>query len=223
MVRTARCYTQGRRFHRGGGQCLRSRNVTVEPVGRLIDELSRLPGIGPKSASRLTFYLLRAPREQALGLAEAILEVKDRIILCSRCFNITETDPCNLCSDETRDHSAICVVEEPLDVLALERTGEYRGLYHVLHGAVSPVDGIGPDQLRMRELFERIENERPSEVILATNPNIEGEATAMYILRQIGGGGLTVSRPASGLPVGSDLEYADEITLGRALAGRRAL
>ena len=208
---------------RGGGLYLRSRNVTVEPVSRLIDELSRLPGIGPKSASRLTFYLLRAPREQALGLAEAILEVKDRIILCSRCFNITETDPCNLCSDETRDQSAICVVEEPLDVLALERTGEYSGLYHVLHGAVSPVDGIGPDQLRMRELFERIENERPSEVILATNPNIEGEATAMYILRQIGGGGLTVSRPASGLPVGSDLEYADEITLGRALAGRRAL
>ena len=202
---------------------MRSRNVTVEPVSRLIDELSRLPGIGPKSASRLTFYLLRAPREQAFGLAEAILEVKDRIILCSRCFNITETDPCNLCSDETRDRSAICVVEEPLDVLALERTGEYRGLYHVLHGAVSPVDGIGPDQLRMRELFERIENERPSEVILATNPNIEGEATAMYILRQIGGGGLTVSRPASGLPVGSDLEYADEITLGRALVGRRAL
>lgn len=202
---------------------MRSRNVTVEPVSRLIDELSRLPGIGPKSASRLTFYLLRAPRDQALGLAEAILEVKDRIILCSRCFNITETDPCNLCSDETRDQSAICVVEEPLDVLALERTGEYRGLYHVLHGAVSPVDGIGPDQLRMRELFERIKNERPSEVILATNPNIEGEATAMYILRQIGGGGLTISRPASGLPVGSDLEYADEITLGRALAGRQAL
>lgn len=202
---------------------MRSRNVTVEPVSRLIDELSRLPGIGPKSASRLTFYLLRAPREQALGLAEAILEVKERIILCSRCFNITESDPCNLCSDDTRDASAICVVEEPLDVLALERTGEYRGLYHVLHGAISPVDGIGPDQLRMRELFDRIEKERPSEVILATNPNIEGESTAMYILRQIGGGGLTVSRPASGLPVGSDLEYADEITLGRALAGRQAL
>ncbi|CAN5677511.1 recombination mediator RecR [soil metagenome] len=202
---------------------MRSRNVTVEPVSRLIDELSRLPGIGPKSASRLTFFLLRAPREQALGLAEAILEVKERIILCSRCFNITESDPCNLCSDDTRDASAICVVEEPLDVLALERTGEYRGLYHVLHGAISPVDGIGPDQLRMRELFDRIEKERPSEVILATNPNIEGESTAMYILRQIGGGGLTVSRPASGLPVGSDLEYADEITLGRALAGRQAL
>ncbi len=202
---------------------MRSRNVTVEPVSRLIDEFARLPGIGPKSASRLTFYLLRAPREQALGLAEAILEVKDRIVLCSRCFNITESDPCNLCSDEGRDTSTICVVEEPLDVLALERTGEYRGLYHVLHGAISPVDGIGPDQLRMRELFKRVEDERPSEVILATNPNIEGEATAMYILRQIGGGSVTISRPASGLPVGSDLEYADEITLGRALAGRQAL
>ncbi len=162
-------------------------------------------------------------REQALGLAEAILEVKDRIILCSRCFNITETDPCNLCADESRDSRAICVVEEPLDVLALERTGEFRGSYHVLHGAISPVDGIGPDQLKMRELFDRIEKERPTEVILATNPNIEGEATAMYILRHIGGGSVVVSRPASGLPVGSDLEYADEITLGRALAGRRAL
>ena len=202
---------------------MRSRNVTVEPVSRLIDEFSRLPGIGPKSASRLTFYLLRTSREQALGLAEAILEVKDRIILCSHCFNITESDPCNLCSDESRDTSAICVVEEPLDVLALERTGEFRGLYHVLHGAISPVDGVGPDQLRMRELFERVEQERPKEVILATNPNIEGEATAMYILRQIGGGSVIVSRPASGLPVGSDLEYADEITLGRALAGRYAL
>ena len=202
---------------------MRSRNVTVEPVSRLIDEFSRLPGIGPKSASRLTFYLLRTSREQALGLAEAILEVKDRIILCSHCFNITESDPCNLCSDESRDMSAICVVEEPLDVLALERTGEFRGLYHVLHGAISPVDGVGPDQLRMRELFERVEQERPKEVILATNPNIEGEATAMYILRQIGGGSVIVSRPASGLPVGSDLEYADEITLGRALAGRHVL
>ena len=202
---------------------MQSRNATVEPVRRLIDEFARLPGIGPKSASRLTFFLLRAPREQALGLAEAILEVKDRIILCSRCFNITEQDPCNLCRDAARDGSTICVVEEPLDVLALERTGAYQGLYHVLHGAISPVDGIGPEQLRVRELFSRIDDERPDEVILATNPNIEGEATAMYILRQIGGGSLTVSRPASGLPVGSDLEYADEITLGRALAGRRAL
>lgn len=202
---------------------MRSSKVTVEPVARLIDELGRLPGVGPKSASRLAYFLLRAPREQALGLAEAILEVKERIVLCSRCFNITETDPCALCQDPGRDHSIICVVEEPLDVLALERTGEFRGLYHVLHGAISPVDGIGPDKLRIRELIERVGAERPNEVILALNPNIEGDATAMYIARQLVPLGVSVSRPASGLPVGGDLEYADEITLGRALAGRRTL
>jgi recombination protein RecR len=202
---------------------LRSSRVTVEPVTRLIDELARLPGIGPKSASRLAFYLLRAPRPQALSLAEAIIEVKERIILCSRCFNITEQDPCQLCQDTTRDRSLICVVEEPLDVLAFERTGEYRGLYHVLHGAISPVDGIGPDRLKIRELLARVEAERPAEVILATNPNIEGDATAMYVARQLANSGTVMSRPASGLPVGGDLEYADEVTLGRALAGRRAL
>jgi recombination protein RecR len=189
----------------------------------LVDELGRLPGVGPKSASRLAYFLLRAPRDQALRLAEAILEVKERIVLCSRCFNITESDPCALCQDPGRDQSIICVVEEPLDVLALERTGEYRGLYHVLHGAISPVDGIGPDKLRIRELIDRVANERPSEVILATNPNIEGDATAMYIARQLVSTGVSVSRPASGLPVGGDLEYADEVTLGRALVGRRAL
>jgi recombination protein RecR len=202
---------------------LRSTKVAVEPVSKLIDELARLPGIGPKSASRLAFYILRAPKEQALALAEALIEVKERIILCSRCFNITETDPCSICQDAARDQSIICVVEEPLDVLALERTSEYRGLYHVLHGAISPVDGIGPDKLRIRELTERVERERPTEIILATNPNIEGDATAMYIHRQLQNSGVTVSRPASGLPVGGDLEYADEITLGRALAGRRSL
>lgn len=202
---------------------MRSTKVAVEPVSRLIDELARLPGIGPKSASRLAFYILRAPKDQALALAEALVEVKERIILCSRCFNITETDPCSICQDAGRDQSIICVVEEPLDVLALERTSEYRGLYHVLHGAISPVDGIGPDKLRIRELTERVERERPAEIILATNPNIEGDATAMYIHRQIQNSGVTVSRPASGLPVGGDLEYADEITLGRALAGRRSL
>lgn len=202
---------------------MRTSNVSVEPVARLIDELARLPGIGPKSASRLAFFLLRASKEQALGLAEAIIEVKDRIILCSQCFNITETDPCAVCQDPMRDRSLICVVEEPLDVLALERTGEYKGLYHVLHGAISPIDRVGPDQLRIRELVERVEKNRPSEVILAMNPNIEGEATAMYLHRQLAGFGVNVSRPASGLPVGSDLEYADEITLGRALAGRRTL
>lgn len=202
---------------------MRSSRVTVEPVSRLIDELARLPGIGPKSASRLAFHLLRAPRPQALSLAEAIIEVKERIILCSRCFNITEHDPCQLCQDPTRDRTLLCVVEEPLDVLAFERTGEYRGLYHVLHGAISPVDGIGPDRLKIRELLARVEAERPAEVILATNPNIEGDATAMYVARQLVNSGIIISRPASGLPVGGDLEYADEITLGRALTGRRAL
>lgn len=202
---------------------MRSSRITVEPVARLIDELARLPGVGPKSASRLAYYLLRASREQALGLAEAILEVKERIVLCSRCFNITEVDPCAVCQDTSRDQRIICVVEEPLDVLALDRTGEFRGLYHVLHGAISPVDGIGPDRLRIRELIDRVTNERPDEVILAMNPNIEGDATAMYIARQLVAVGVAVSRPASGLPVGGDLEYADEVTLGRALAGRRAL
>jgi recombination protein RecR len=202
---------------------LRQSRITAEPVAKLIDELGRLPGVGPKSASRLAYFLLRAPKEQALSLAEAILEVKERIVLCSRCFNITETDPCAICQDAERDQSMICVVEEPLDVLALDRTGEFKGLYHVLHGAISPVDGIGPDKLRIRELLERVDRERPEEVILATNPNIEGDATAMYIARQLVPTGVSISRPASGLPVGGDLEYADEITLGRALAGRRTL
>jgi recombination protein RecR len=202
---------------------LRQSRITAEPVAKLIDELGRLPGVGPKSASRLAYFLLRAPKEQALSLAEAILEVKERIVLCSRCFNITETDPCAICQDAERDQSMICVVEEPLDVLALDRTGEFKGLYHVLHGAISPVDGIGPDKLRIRELLERVDRERPEEVILATNPNIEGDATAMYIARQLVSTGVSISRPASGLPVGGDLEYADEITLGRALAGRRTL
>lgn len=197
--------------------------ITVEPVTRLIDELARLPGIGPKSASRLAYYILRTSREQALGLAEAILEVKDKVILCSQCFNITDTDPCSVCRDVTRDQDLICVVEEPLDVLALERTGEYRGLYHVLHGAISPVDGIGPDKLKIRELIDRVSERRPQEVILATNPNIEGDATAMYIARQLQDSGVSISRPASGLPVGGDLEYADEVTLGRALSGRKLL
>ena len=200
-----------------------SSRITAEPVAKLIDELGRLPGVGPKSASRLAYYLLRAPREQALSLAEAILEVKERIVLCSRCFNITESNPCAICQDADRDQRMICVVEEPLDVLALDRTGEFKGLYHVLHGAISPVDGIGPDKLRIRELLERVDRERPEEVILAMNPNIEGDATAMYIARQLVSTGVSISRPASGLPVGGDLEYADEITLGRALAGRRTL
>ncbi len=201
---------------------MRSR-VTAEPVAKLIDEFAKLPGIGPKTASRLAYFVLRSPREDALALAEAIHEVKERIIFCSTCFNITEQDPCPICADPDRERKTICVVEEPLDVVALDRTGEYHGLYHVLHGAISPVDGIGPDRLRIRELIERVKREQPDEVILAMNPNIEGDATAMYIARQLLPLGVTVTRPASGLPVGGDLEYADEVTLGRALAGRRVL
>jgi recombination protein RecR len=201
---------------------VRSR-VTVEPVSKLIDEFAKLPGIGPKTASRLAFFILRSSQDDAVGLAEAILEVKEKIVLCSICFNITEQDPCVICSDPERDRGKICVVEEPLDVVALDRTGAFSGLYHVLHGAISPVDGIGPDRLRIRELITRVTNERPEEIILAMNPNIEGDATAMYIARQLVSLGTTVTRPASGLPVGGDLEYADEVTLGRALSGRRAV
>jgi recombination protein RecR len=196
--------------------------ATAQPVARLIEEFGKLPGIGPKTASRLAFFLLRASREDATGLAEAILEVKERIRLCSRCFNITEDDPCAICSDPGRD-TAICVVEEPLDVLALERTGQFKGRYHVLHGAVSPIEGVGPEQLKIQELIQRVKDENPDEVILATNLDIPGDATATYLHRLLVPLGVNVTRPASGLPVGGDLEYADEITLGRALAGRRAI
>ncbi|HEY7035957.1 MAG TPA: recombination mediator RecR [Thermomicrobiales bacterium] len=199
-----------------------SSKATAQPVARLIEEFGKLPGIGPKTASRLAFFLLRSSREDATALAEAILEVKERIRLCSRCFNITESDPCAICADPARD-SAICVVEEPLDVLALERTGQFKGRYHVLHGAVSPIEGIGPEQLKIQELLQRVRVENPDEVILATNLDIPGEATATYLHRLLVPLGVNVTRPASGLPVGGDLEYADEITLGRALAGRRAL
>lgn len=195
----------------------------AEPIARLIEELAKLPGIGPKTASRLAYHLLRSPREEALALAQAIVEVKERVRLCSRCFNLTDVDPCPICSDPTREQQTICVVEDPLDVLALERTGAYHGVYHVLHGVISPVDGIGPERLRIRELVQRVRDGRPNEVILALNPNIEGDATAMYLARQLIPLGVTVTRPASGLPAGGDLEYADEVTLGRALAGRRAL
>jgi recombination protein RecR len=196
--------------------------ATAQPVARLINELARLPGIGPKTASRLAYHLLRAPRDEAVSLAEAILDVKERVRLCSVCFNTTESDPCQICADPARERS-ICVVEEPLDVVALERTGQFRGRYHVLHGAVSPVEGIGPDRLRIRELIERVEREGPDEIILATNLDLPGEATATYLHRLLAPLGITVSRPASGLPAGGDLEYADEVTLGRALAGRRVL
>ena len=197
--------------------------ITAEPVNRLISEFSKLPGIGPKSAARLAYYILRGSKDEALALADAITDVKERIGLCSICFNISESDPCPICDDPQRDRTLICVVEEPLDVIALDRTGEYHGLYHVLHGAISPVDGMGPDQIRIHELIERVKKADYREVILATNPNIEGDATAMYIARQLVQFGINVTRPASGLPVGGDLEYADEVTLGRALSGRRAL
>jgi len=196
--------------------------VTAKPVSRLIEELAKLPGVGPKTASRLAYYILKDSRQSAVALAEAILEVKDRIVFCSTCFNFTEADPCPICSDPMRE-AAICVVEEPLDVQALDRTGQFRGRYHVLHGAISPIDGIGPDRLKISELVERIMAEKPDEVILATNLDIPGEATATYLHRLLIPLGVTVSRPASGLPAGGDLEYADEVTLGRALTGRRVL
>ena len=196
--------------------------ATAQPVARLINELARLPGVGPKTASRLAYHLLRASRDEAISLAEAILDVKERVRLCSICFNTTESDPCAICLDTSRDRT-VCVVEEPLDVLALERTGQFKGRYHVLHGAVSPVEGIGPDQLKIRELVDRVERDRPEEVIVATNLDLPGEATAAYLHRLLAPLGVTISRPASGLPAGGDLEYADEVTLGRALVGRRVL
>ncbi len=197
--------------------------VAPEPVARLIEEFRRLPGIGPKTASRLTFFLLRAPTEQAVSLAEALRQLRERITFCSTCFNITEESPCPVCRDEKRDSSLICVVEEPLDVLAIERTREYRGLYHVLHGVISPMEGIGPEDLRIRELLNRLQAGSVKEVILATNPSLEGEATAMYLHRQLAPLGVQVTRLARGLPVGGDLEYADVITLSRALEGRREM
>lgn len=194
-----------------------------KPVERLIEELNRLPGIGPKTASRLTFYLLRSPREQVQALAEALAQLQESIVTCSVCFNIAETSPCPICDDSQRDRSLICVVEEPLDVLAIERTREYNGVYHVLHGAISPVEGVGPEDLKIAELIRRLRTEPVREVILATNPNLEGESTAMYIFRQLASLGVRVSRLAHGLPVGGDLEYADEVTLTHALQGRREM
>lgn len=197
-------------------------DTTPRAVTRLIEEFHRLPGIGPKTAQRLTFYLLRAPKEHALSLAEALTQLKDRIGTCSICQNIAEENPCAICRDDARDRSMICVVEEPLDVLALERTREYHGVYHVLHGAISPVEGIGPEDLRVQELLTRIRREPGiTEIVLATNPNLEGEATAMYLERLIKPLGIRLTRLARGLPVGGDLEYADEVTLTRALEGRR--
>lgn len=196
--------------------------VTARPVARLIEEFAKLPGIGPKTASRLAFHVLRTSRDDAVGLAEAILEVKEKVVLCSVCFNTTEQNPCAICADPGREHR-ICVVEEPLDVVAIERTGEYRGKYHVLHGAISPVEGIGPEKLKIQELVARTREDAPDEVIVFTNLDLPGEATATYLHRLLTPLGIKVTRPASGLPVGGDLEYADEMTLGRALSGRRVL
>ena len=191
------------------------------PVQQLIDELGRLPGIGPKSAQRIAFYLLKLPREDAERLARSIQEVKERISFCRRCFNVSEGELCEICADDRRDPAVVCVVEEPRDIVAVEKTQEFRGLYHVLQGAISPIEGVGPEQLRIKELLSRLDAEGIKEVILCTNPNIEGEATAMYLARLLKPLGLRVTRIASGLPVGGDLEYADELTLGRALEGRR--
>jgi recombination protein RecR len=195
--------------------------VYAGPVQDLIDELGRLPGVGPKSAQRIAFHLLKLSKDDALRLARAISEVKDRVAFCQRCFNISEGPECGICSDDRRDATVLCVVEEPRDIVAVERTGEFRGRYHVLQGAISPIEGIGPDQLRVRELLLRLEPEGLVEVILCTNPNLEGEATALYLGKLLGPLGVRVTRIASGLPVGGDLEYADELTLGRALEGRR--
>jgi recombination protein RecR len=196
---------------------------TAEPVSRLIEELHRLPGIGPKTAQRLAYFLLRASEEQARALAEAIVSVKERIVLCSACQNITEADPCSVCRDERRDRAKICVVEKPLDVLALERTRNYDGLYHVLHGVLSPMEGVGPGDLKIGELLARLREGSVREIILATNPNLEGEATAMYLSRLVAPLGVKVTRLARGLPFGSDLEYADQMTLSRALEGRQEI
>ncbi|MCH8920817.1 MAG: recombination protein RecR [Chloroflexi bacterium] len=191
------------------------------PVIRLIEEFHKLPGVGPKSAQRLTYYLLRMPAAEARALAEAILEVKERIVFCATCQNVTDTSPCRICDGDRRDRSMVCVVEEPMDTLAVERSGSYQGLYHVLHGAISPMDGIGPEDLKIEELLARLRGDEVSEVILATNPNLEGEATAMYLTRLLRPLGVKVTRLARGLPMGGDLEYADDVTLTRAMEGRQ--
>jgi recombination protein RecR len=194
-----------------------------QPVTRLIEAFSSLPGVGPKTASRLTYFLLRAPDELSLGLADALRELKANTRFCSVCANITVDDPCPVCADPRRDGSMVAVVEEPLDVLAIERTASYKGKYHVLHGAISPVNGIGPDDLKIKELVTRVEQGGISEIIIATNPGLEGDATAMFIQRELAGKGIRVTRLARGLPVGGDLEYVDAVTLTRALQGRNEL
>ena len=196
-------------------------------VQKLIDELTKLPGVGPRTAQRLAFHLLKLPPDEALPLAHALIEVKETVRFCSTCFNLTEQELCPICLDASRDRATICVVEEPADLISIERTHEYRGLYHVLGGALSPLDGVGPARLKLAELFERVRSGDIREVIVATNPNMAGEATALYIAEELrpftSAGALRITRPAAGLPMGGDLEYADEVTLGRALTGRREL
>ena len=196
-------------------------SIYTPALQKLIDELGKLPGVGPKSAQRIAFHLIKIPEQEALSLADAIQQAKQKVRFCETCFNMSDEVICEICSDYQRDSSLVCVVEEPRDIVALERTREYKGLYHVLQGAINPIDGIGPEQLKIRELLERLKGNTVVEVILCTNPNIEGEATAMYLAKLIEPLGIQVSRIASGLPVGGDLEYADELTLGRALEGRR--
>ena len=195
---------------------------TAEPINKLIQEFNRLPGIGPKSAQRIAYYLLRSPEEQSRMLAEAILSVKRQITLCSSCFNVTDSDPCRICGSIERDRSKVCIVEQPQDILALEHTRIYKGLYHVLHGAISPTEGVGTDDIRIREVLERLKNSEVTEVILATNTNLEGEQTALYLNRLISPLGIKTTRLARGLPFGTELEYADDVTLTRAIEGRQA-
>jgi len=194
---------------------------SVEPVARLVEQFARLPGIGPKTAQRLTFYLLRTSEQVSFELSDAIRHMKQAVKFCSICLNITDVEPCAICRDDRRDQSMICVVEEPLDIVAVERTRGYRGLYHVLHGALSPVDGIGPEDLKITELLARLRSGEVQELILATNPNVEGETTAIYLTRLLRPLGVRVTQIARGLPLGGDLEYADEVTLARAMEGRR--
>ena len=195
----------------------------IAPLAKLVEQFRSLPGIGAKSAVRLAYHVLEMDRSKAEGLAKAILEAKAKVTYCSICFNITDQDPCAICQSEGRDRSVLCVVEEPRDVMAMERTREFRGLYHVLHGALSPLEGVGPDDIRIKELLQRIGAEPVTEVIMATDPDVEGEATAMYVAKLLKPLGISVSRIAHGLPVGGDLEYADEVTLGKALENRRSM
>ncbi len=197
--------------------------TTARPISRLIEEFNKLPGVGLKTAQRLTYHLLQATPEKSRDLAEAIIALKQNLHLCSVCLNITDSDPCGICSDATRDRTKVCVVEEPIDIIPLERTRKFRGLYHVLHGVISPSDGIKPEDLHIRELLVRLGSAAVTEVILATNPNVEGEATSMYIQRLISPLGIRVTRLARGLPFGGDLEYADDVTLSRALEGRQEM